>query len=112
MLAASLYFAQGLYENSMTRKLARQATLKFGLSCTSSSSSYWTIFDNFRLYYYGTPNEDVNGIRNVEAATNAGQGARQGIYSFNGTLVSRDTSRASSLPKGLYIVDGKKVIIK
>lgn len=110
MQAASIYFGKGLYENAVSDTLKRQASLKIGLKCTSSSSSYWTIFDNFRLYYHGVPG-DASGIRSLNAATATQQG-RQGIYTLSGTLVGRDASKLATLPKGLYVVDGKKVIVK
>jgi hypothetical protein len=56
MEAASKYFAKGLYTNEVMAELTSDGqSLKIGLRCTSSSDGYWTIFDNFRLYYYGVP---------------------------------------------------------
>lgn len=112
MQAASIYFGKGLYENAVRDTLLRQSTLKVGIKCTSSNSSYWTIFDNFRLYYYGTPADDPSGIRTLRTEAEATQGKRQGIYSMGGTLISRDASKLATLPKGLYIVNGRKVIVK
>ena len=48
---------------------------------------------------------NVNGIKNVDASTVAPR--RQGIYSLNGVYLGRDFD---SLPKGVYIKDGKKVL--
>ncbi len=54
MEAASKYLAKGLYENEVTTELtAEKNSLKVGLKCVNSSSSYWSIFDNFRLYSLG-----------------------------------------------------------
>ena len=56
MEAASKYFAKGLYTNEVMAELTSDGqSLKIGLRCSSSSDGYWTIFDNFRLYYYGVP---------------------------------------------------------
>ena len=54
MQAASLYFAKGLYNNDVCGRVGTNGgSLKVGIKCTSSSDSYWSIFDNFNLYYYG-----------------------------------------------------------
>ena len=54
MEAASKYFSKGLYQNRVEIKLPTDdGNLEVGLRCTSSSGYYWTIFDNFRLYYKG-----------------------------------------------------------
>lgn len=112
MQAASIYFGKGLYENAVRDTLTSQGTLKLGLKCTESNSYYWTIFDNFRLYYYGKPAaSDPSGIQTVKSNVENNV-KRQGIYGFNGTLISRDLSKLATLPKGLYIVNGQKVIVK
>lgn len=36
----------------------------------------------------------------------------QGIYTISGQRISGDASKLSSLPKGLYIVNGKKMVVK
>lgn len=54
MEAAGAYFARNLYDNSVETTLeSNNQTLRFGIRGTSSVSYDWTIFDNFRLYYYG-----------------------------------------------------------
>jgi hypothetical protein len=54
---------------------------------------------------------EVNGIHNIsEDAIKA----LFNVYSINGQIVKANTSRSSliNLPKGLYIINGKKVLIK
>ncbi len=54
MEQASKYFAKGLYENTLATTVPDgTSSLKIGLRSTSMSTSYWCIFDNFRLFYYG-----------------------------------------------------------
>lgn len=54
MQSASAYFGKGLYENSVETTLeSNNQTLRFGIRGASYVASDWTIFDNFRLYYYG-----------------------------------------------------------
>ncbi len=54
MQSAAAYFNKGLYDNSVETTLtSNNQTLQFGIRGASYVSSDWTIFDNFRLYYYG-----------------------------------------------------------
>ena len=54
MQSAAAYFGKGLYENTMETTLeSNNQTLRFGIRGNSYVGSDWTIFDNFRLYYYG-----------------------------------------------------------
>lgn len=109
MLAASEYFAAGLYENFVKATMKYRATMTIGLKADNNAqSSYWTIFDNFRLYYYGeeTP---VTGISEVIEET---PGCKQGIYTIGGQLVGKNLDNLQGLPSGIYIVKGKKVLVK
>lgn len=57
MSAASIYFGKGLYQNSINTNVSTDGgSLRAGLNCTSSAGYYWTIFDNFHLYYKGNDN--------------------------------------------------------
>ena len=73
----------------------------------------WTIFDNFRLYYYGTIAKDdvTSSINAITTNKELKSSAARGVYGFNGVLISKDASVIDQLPAGLYIVNGKKVII-
>ncbi|MBP5712036.1 MAG: hypothetical protein J6W77_03410, partial [Prevotella sp.] len=54
MQSAAAYFNKGLYDNSVETTLAsNNQTFQVGIRGASFVSSDWTIFDNFRLYYYG-----------------------------------------------------------
>lgn len=106
MEAASKWFANGWYENSALLKTTTAATMKLGIRCTSVSSSYWTIFDNFRLYYYGgISTDDVTGI---DAVSPASQGSANAIYDLSGRRVTHQ----QPLSKGIYIQGGKKIFVK
>ncbi len=53
MVSSVAYFAAGHYENE-TEIVASSHTVKFGFRCASGTGAgYWTIFDDFRLYYAG-----------------------------------------------------------
>lgn len=106
MEAASKWFANGWYENSALLKTTTVATMKLGIRCTSVSSSYWTIFDNFRLYYYGgISTDDVTGI---DAVSPLSMGSANAIYDLSGRRVTHQ----QPLSKGIYIQGGKKVFVK
>jgi hypothetical protein len=67
------------------------------------NSGYWSIFDNFRLYFYGGKGTgEVTAIQTLHQSPSTLQPA---IYDLQGRKVKKPT-------KGLYIVDGKKVLIK
>lgn len=110
MQSASKYFAKGLYENTVKATTTRRTTLQFGMKSASTGSvvSYWTIFDNFRLYYYGAE-EPTTGITEVKTEKTASQ---QGVYTLGGQLVQRNAQSLEGLPQGIYIVNGKKVVVK
>lgn len=56
--------------------------------------------------------EDItSGIRTTETFDQHVSKTAAGVYNFNGQLISRNTD-TSNLPKGMYIINGKKTIIK
>ena len=62
-----------LYENSVDATVEKDgSTLRIGIRATSQPSKYWTIFDNFRLHFFGKPvtalKGDVNGDGTVDVA--------------------------------------------
>jgi hypothetical protein len=104
MEAASAYFEKGLYENKVLTTVAKKgAQLQFGIRCPSMGSKYWVIFDNFRLYFYGGVSIDdvtaIKGVSSVPAAT-------------DNTYYDLQGRRVENPGRGLYILNGKKVIIR
>lgn len=116
MLAASKYFAAGLYDNAVTGSLTVKGNLKAGIRCSSTTSSYWTCFDNFRLYYFGslTADEVADDIDEVTLRPEALPlfAVPTDIYSIVGVCVRRQATGLDGLPAGLYIVGGRKVLVK
>ncbi len=107
MQAARKYFDKGLYDNGVVVENNTASQLRVGLSCSNMGTSYWCIFDNFRLFFYGSLNaEAINGIATPAAPVHQSD---ERIYSLDGRLLS--TPKAQ-LQHGLYIVNGKKVVIK
>jgi hypothetical protein len=67
---------------------------------TTAGTHQWVIFDNFRLTYYGPA--DTDAITELNAKAKNGQNT---IYNLSGQKVEK-------AQKGLYIINGKKVVIK
>ncbi len=53
MKGAGLYFEDGAYNTSVAA-LVEDGNLKIGFREASKKNNQWVIFDNFRLYYYGS----------------------------------------------------------
>ena len=112
MEAASKYFAKGLYENEVVGAvLIKKGNLKVGIKSTKTASSYWTIFDNFRLYYYGSYTVDevaaINDIMADDIVTPTRFSNK--VYNLQGIQVG---TSIDGLPAGLYIQNGNKVMVK
>ena len=105
MEAASIYFKKGLYQNRVTTSVATKGgQLKMGLRTTKMDNSYWAIFDNFQLYYFGDVDPDnTTGI--VEQQLK--QQTSNTYYDIQGRQLQQLPTRP-----GLYIIGGRKVIIK
>ncbi|MBO4907179.1 MAG: chitobiase/beta-hexosaminidase C-terminal domain-containing protein [Bacteroidaceae bacterium] len=97
---AAYAFAQGLYVNEIVAEVT-DGTLTFGFEKRETIASDWLVFDEIQLFYLGTNTPTgiaTNGISSVTAPAAA-------IYNLNGQRVSRTT-------RGIYVVGGKKVVIK
>lgn len=109
MQAASLYFARGIYTNSVVHQATSAgASLKVGLRASSMPTSFWTIFDDFHLYFYGSMSKETLGVKEMTVAPQSPKATR--IYTLDGLLVGKDANALQSLPEGVYIINGKKVI--
>ena len=106
MTGAEKYFAKGLYDSCVEAQLeTKGTTLRIGIKCTSTSSAYWTMFDHFRLHFFGGANAP-NGINEVES----GKGNVQ-MANGNNTYDLQGRRLTTSPKKGLYIVGKKKVLV-
>jgi len=94
------YFAQGLYINKVDAWVT-DGTLRIGIRKETGEEGDWVIFDNFRLTYYGT-----KAPAGIDPSTLNSQPST--IYDLTG----RKVADAENLKGGIYIVNGKKVVIK
>ena len=112
MDAAGQAFAQGLYKHEILVKV-EGGKLVLGIKKINHPGCDWTVWDDFILTYYGdTTIEDVQnaypaetgattGINEVNTGVNTGA-----IYNLNGVRMNNMTK------KGIYIVNGKKIVVK
>ncbi len=107
MVSAAAHFAAGYYDNEVLSYVKTPGQIALYISGANSNSSSWTIFSDFRLYYYGDVTKDevtgIEGITIMPAERRSGA-----IYDLQGRYRGFDASR---LDKGLYIINGKKVVI-
>lgn len=104
MTAAAAYFQKGYYLNEVLGTVGQQnGSIKVGIKTTSMPESYWCCFDDFHLYFYGSRSiSDVTAISDLTTAADRRQPA---VYDLQGR-------RVSNPKRGLYIVNGRKVLIK
>lgn len=100
MEQTSVYFRKGLYKNSITCMVGDDGKLTIGVKKTTTIGSDWSIFDNFTLTRIGEYIPDA--IQNVEASVSR----TNSIYTLQGVKVNEITS------SGIYVVNGKKVLVK
>lgn len=101
MIAAGNAFKAGRYLSTIEIFLQKDQALKIGLRTKGEPvANCWAVFDNFKLEYLGkgTAPNSVEGI-------NAQTQASKAIYDLQGRRVQK-------AQKGLYIIDGKKIVKK
>ncbi len=104
MTNAGDYFADGLYENTLDVYLEEGQDLTIGLRLARNVVTYnWLVFDDFALFYLGDGEENMPEA--VESVPEQADASAQSIYDLSGRKVSK-------AQKGIYIVNGKKVVIK
>ncbi|MBQ0072958.1 MAG: dockerin type I repeat-containing protein [Prevotella sp.] len=82
MAGAQQYFLAGKYDNGVTYYLSEVGTMTISLTSTGNTgTSYWTIFDNFRLYYYGGLTMDA--IKEKLSAGIPGDADGNGVVDIN-----------------------------
>ena len=105
MDGAAKYFAKGLYDNGVILdQTTSGANFKVGIRCNQSESYYWTMFDSFRLYFYGQ-NRTIVGIETI--GEDKIMNGERIVYDLSGRKIVN-----GQLPKGVYIINGKKVFVR
>lgn len=102
MTDASVSFTSGLYTmEPITVVVAEDGTLTVGVKGTGTSQ--WVIWDNFQLMYYGNGGSPDAISETVAEPARFEDGA---IYNLRGQKMT------GTLKPGLYIKNGKKIVIK
>jgi hypothetical protein len=111
MTGASNFFAKGLYDNSVEGTVEENGgQLRIGLRSSSMPDNYWVCFANFRLFFIGSDAEGMpSAIQNMEQLDTARQHT---VYGLDGRVVAKGSEALSHLRPGIYIVAGKKVVVK
>jgi len=97
-------------------------TVPFGTFEIYKNTNYWNKFVNIRL---STVDMEIDADGEGYTAEASSTGYTTGItmlttdlsvpadvYNLNGHLVSRQTTSLKNLPSGIYIVNGKKMVLK
>ncbi|MCR5819904.1 MAG: hypothetical protein K6F94_02995 [Bacteroidaceae bacterium] len=97
------FTAEGRYLNTFNFKYEDgQGAIRLGLLQNTLNAGDWAPFGNIQLYYIGT--EEPDAVKSVEAADVLAAG-KNDIYNLAG-------QRVSKAKKGLYIIGGRKVVVK
>lgn len=117
--ATNYYLSNNVLYPVKGQELAGKVRLKSGLAYIVFPAETRDLFTNQPdptqagakiAYFFGDENE-TTGIEDIDMAPASVGKAQQNVYSLNGQLVRQGLS-VEGLAKGIYIVDGKKVIIK
>lgn len=99
-------FENDIYQNYLLFQVENDGdNVEIGIEKTEAIAEDWTMFDTWTLDYLGTaqPTDDpTTAIQNIETAPVAANAA---IFNLAGQRVSKAV-------KGIYIINGKKVVIK
>lgn len=107
MQSANAYFQRGFYQNGVvTTVSSNNGSLKVGIRSASMPSNYWAIFDNFRLLYYGKYPAETLDIVTIQPTT--AHPDSQSIYTLDGRRIGSD----AQLRPGIYVKNGKKVVVR
>lgn len=105
MHGAELAFSHGLYMNEVNTSV-KDGKLSISIESDQSEGDCWCCFDNFGLFYHGNDSMKVYPTPWEEEEI-------VDIFSPTGICVARGIRRSelNTLPDGLYISGGKKIII-
>ena len=101
MEAANAYIGFGYYSNNKLQfQVDEDGKAIIGIRKSEHIEGDWTIFTNWQLYYLG---KSSTGVESINAENTANR--KSAIYDISGRRVSK-------LTRGLYISNGRKVVVK
>lgn len=108
--SAAPYFTLKSYTNELFNEVANDnSSLRIGIRCGSSKTANWVCFDNFELLYYGSMTEATITSIDLPTVEDTSANGKAEIYTLQGVKVNTPMEQ---LPRGIYIVNKKKVIIR
>lgn len=92
---------------SLIVKVGEDRKLRIGVINQDKNrrSTSWALFDDFKIQYVGQTGEPTGNATAIQNVENADAFAPQGIFNLAG-------QRVNTMTRGLYIVNGKKVLVK
>ncbi len=103
MEAANAYIGFGYYsDNRLQFQVKEDGKAVIGIRKSEHIDGDWTIFTNWQLYYLG---KSSTGVESISATDNGQLTKSNAIYDLSGRRISK-------LTRGLYISNGRKVIVK
>ena len=106
---ASEVFSAGLYVNSLNVEVNDgKLTLGVRKNTANNPSDNWTVIDNFELTYLGKKTTGIYDIKNDDNYDKTKEIYNNHIYDLSGRVISKPLT---TLPHGIYIINGKKIIL-
>ena len=99
-------FQAGYYKQTMEFKLEETSDLRIGLRNFTPTVFDWACVDNFSLIYLTDNATGINEMNNGQPAM------YNGVYDLQGRQILNGPMSNVQLRKGIYIINGKKVVIK
>ena len=81
-------------------------SLTFGVTVSDADTNAWTCFDDFEIYYLGNIPTAINDIVKDTKVMYGN------VYNLNGQLVRRNATSLNGLAAGVYVMNGKKYVVK
>ncbi|MDE6561088.1 MAG: hypothetical protein K2K75_06895 [Muribaculaceae bacterium] len=105
MYGAEMAFNSGFYWNILPTSVT-DGSLRIAIASDTSQGDCWCCFDNFILYFQGSKDNAVD--MNIDVTD------KVDVYTPSGICVAQGITNAEvkQLPSGIYIVNGKKIIVK
>ena len=68
--------------------------------------------EGVKFFINGVEEGEVTAIEGIESSLEVSKRINSNIYNLNGQLVRSNSVSAEGLDKGIYIIGGKKVVVK
>ena len=109
------YWASGSNQGASITLAEHKVALRLAVPTTTTTTDNESYEAKIVWHYYGEEDEedeanDATAITDINAGEETGASVRYGVYTLTGIRVADEVDK--SLPAGIYIIDGKKTLIK